>query len=181
MEDSVLEKLRYPIGRFSPPIEYSPADKAKWINILDELSSMLRSELADFNEEMLNTPYRPGGWSARQVVHHLADSHINAYIRFKLTLTEELPTIRPYKEADWAELQDSKTAAPGLSLNLLEALHKRWVEILKNMNDQDFERKYYHPESKKEFTLVAALALYAWHSMHHLSHIKIVKSKFALA
>jgi hypothetical protein len=174
-----LEKLRYPVGKFSAPLEYSPEDIQKWIREIEVLPSSCKTELSKFTEEMLNTPYRPEGWTIRQVIHHIADSHMNAYIRFKLALTEEVPTIKPYKEDLWARLPDTKFTAPEISINLLDALHQRWTILLRNMNENDYRKKYYHPESKKEFMLHTALALYAWHCMHHLEHIRIVERKFA--
>jgi hypothetical protein len=175
MED---EKLRYPVGKFIAPSEFSQKDIDKWIYEIQELPSQCQNELSDFTEVMLNESYRPHGWTARQVIHHIVDSHMNAYIRFKLALTEDLPAIRPYKEDRWAELSDSRNSPPEISLSLLHALHRRWIIVIKNMKTDEFDRKYFHPESKKEFTLKTALALYAWHSRHHLEHIRIVKRKF---
>ena len=179
MEEEQLEKLRYPIGKFSAPLEYSCEDMSNWISEIEYLPSQCRTVLNDFTEEMLNESYRPGGWTARQLIHHFVDSHMNAYIRFKLALTEDNPTIRPYFEDRWAELNDSKLAPPEISLTLLEALHRRWILVIKNMKNGDFDRSYFHPENKKVFKLRTALALYAWHSKHHLEHIKLVKNKFA--
>jgi len=178
MEEAQLEKLRYPVGKFSAPLEYSRGDMDKWISEIENLPSLLKSVLGEFTEEMLNEPYRPGGWSPRQVVHHIGDSHMNAYIRFKLALTEDNPTIRPYLQDRWAELNDSKMAPPDISLDLLYALHRRWVWVIKNMKDSDFDRTYLHPEGNKIYKLRTVLALYAWHCRHHLEHIKIVKEKF---
>ena len=181
MEIQELEKLRYPIGKFSAPLEYSQEDMEKWIGEIEELPSKCRNELKDFTEEMLADKYRPDGWTARQVIHHIVDSHINAYIRFKLTLTEDTPTIRPYLEDRWAELYDGKNAPIEMSLSLLEALHRRWALLIRNIAENDYSRSYFHPQSNKEFQLRTALALYAWHSRHHLEHIRIVKRKFAKA
>ncbi len=179
MEIAELEKLKYPIGKFSAPLEYSPEDIEKWIREIENLPGDCRAELKGFTEDMLDEPYREGGWTARQVIHHIVDSHMNGYIRFKLALTEDLPTIRPYKENLWAELPDSRRASPVISLNLLEALHVRWTLVLRNMKETEFSRSFFHPESKKEFMLHTALALYVWHGHHHLEHIRIVKRKFA--
>jgi hypothetical protein len=179
MEVTELDKLRYPVGKFSAPLEYSPEDIEKWIREIEALPSQCRTEFKDFTGEMLDTSYRDEGWTARQVIHHIVDSHMNAYIRFKLTLTEDLPTIKPYREDLWAKLPDSKSASPEISLNLLEALHQRWSFLLRNMNEIEFSRSYFHPQSNKEFMLRTALALYAWHCRHHLEHIRIVKRKFA--
>ena len=181
MEDPKLEKLRYPVGRFTAPESCTSDEINKWIKEIEELPVLCRNELRNFTEEMLNETYRPHGWTSRQVIHHIVDSHMNAYIRFKLTLTEDLPTIRPYKESLWAQLDDAQNSAPEISLSLLEALHRRWIIGIKNINENDLDRRYFHPESNKEFSLKTALALYAWHGRHHLEHIKIVKRKFAPA
>lgn len=178
MNEEVLEKLKYPIGKFSSPLEFSQGDIDKWLREIEDLPSLCKTEMMDFTEEMLETPYRSEGWTARQVIHHIVDSHINAYIRFKLALTEELPSIKPYSESKWAELPDAKMGHPELSLALLDSLHKRWALLLRSMKDEDYNKKYFHPESKKEFQLRTALALYAWHGRHHLEHIRIVKRKF---
>jgi hypothetical protein len=179
METLELEQLRYPVGKFATPEDYSDADIKKWISSLEEFPNQLRSEVSDFTEEMLGTSYKPGGWTARQVVHHVADSHTNAYMRFKLALTEDNPIIKPYDQNLWAELPEAKTAMCEISLDLLDALHRRLVIMLRKMTPADFERKFTNPETKKEFTLKTALALYSWHGQHHLGHIRIVKRKFA--
>lgn len=179
MEEENIEKLRYPIGKFSAPLEFSPGDMEKWIREIEDLPSLCRSELRDFTEEMLEDSYRPEGWTARQVIHHIVDSHMNAYVRFKLALTEDTPTIKPYFEDRWAELPDAKNAPPDISITLLEALHRKWTMLLRNMKEEDFNRSYFHPESKKNFLLRTALALYAWHGRHHLEHIRNVKRKFS--
>jgi hypothetical protein len=176
-----LEKLKYPVGKFVAPTEYTKSDMNKWMEEIESLPFLCRNELRDFTEEMLNEPYRPGGWTARQVIHHIADSHINAYIRIKLAITEDTPVIKPYYEDRWAQLKDTLNASPEISLNLLDALHNRLVLLLKNMSQSDFERTYYHPESKSEVKLKTVLALYAWHGRHHLEHIRNVKRKFATA
>ena len=181
MEDQDNEKLQYPIGRFSPPADTIEGDRIGWIKDIEDLPLKLRNEIRNFTEEMLDVPYRPEGWTVRQVVHHLVDSHMNAYLRFKLTLTEDLPAIRPYDEKLWANLDEAKNSAPEPSVALLEALHKRWVISLRSMQPPDFNRRYFHPEYKKEYSLHHALALYAWHGKHHLEHIRIVKRKFAEA
>ena len=170
-----LQALRYPIGEFTPKENYSPDDIKWYINIIELFPAKVKQAAAGLNDKQLDTPYREGGWTIRQVVHHTADSHINSYTRFKLTLTEDNPTIRPYEEADWAELPEAKTGALELSLPLLEALHKRWVVILKGMNPGNTERKLYHPGSKQQMTIASLLHLYAWHCDHHLAHIVNLK------
>ena len=166
-----IENLKYPIGKFLPPREYSEKMFDEWIQTIEELPKKLRKAIQHLNDEQLDTPYRDGGWTVRQVVHHLADSHMNAYIRFKLAMTEDLPTVKPYFEDRWAELEDAKHGPVEISLNLLEALHKRWVYFLRTLNDDDLKRKFHHPETKKDNELRLILALYSWHSKHHLAHI----------
>ena len=168
-----LEQLRYPIGRM-PPVLEARADarqREAWIRSIETLPARLRRAVKGFTREQWETPYRPGGWTVRQLVHHLPDSHLNAYIRFKLALTEDEPTVKPYDEAAWAELADTPTTAPEVSLALLEALHARWVALLRAMPDAAYERTFYHPEHQRSFTLEQVLAQYAWHSEHHLGHI----------
>ncbi|HET6566733.1 MAG TPA: putative metal-dependent hydrolase, partial [Rhodothermales bacterium] len=131
----------------------------------------LRKAVQGLSEEQLRTPYRPGGWTVRQVVHHLPDSHLNAYARYKLALTEDTPTIKPYDEAAWAELADTDVVPMETSLVLLETLHERWVALLKRMQVEDFQRQYRHPEHGSLFTLERVLGLYAWHGRHHVAHI----------
>ncbi len=172
-----IEKLRYPIGKFSAAESISEDDIRSSILIIERLPSRLRSEVVDLTDEQLDTPYRDGGWTIRQVVHHLPDSHLNAYIRFKLAITEDNPTIRPYMEDKWAALPDGKSAGIVVSLDLLESLHKRWVAVIRNMSVSDFSRTFYHPEDKVTRTLGVNLYLYAWHSRHHLAHITELKKR----
>ncbi len=178
MDVEQLEILRYPIGKFLAPAKISKVEIDNFICDLEDLPALFRKEMEGLSKEMLDEEYRPGGWTARQVVHHVADSHMNAYIRFKLTLTEDLPTIKPYKESLWAELSDAKNGHPELSLSLLDAIHRRFVVFLRSIPENEFDRRYFHPESKKEFDLKTALALYSWHGKHHLEHIRNVKRKF---
>lgn len=166
-----IEQLKYPIGKFQAKAEINEDDIRQWIAEIVELPQRLQKAVAGLNDAQLDTPYRPGGWTLRQVVHHLVDSHMNAYIRFKLAVTEENPHIRPYEESLWAECEDGKFAPIAPSLLLLDALHQRWVVFLQTLKFSDFERSYFHPEHQKSFTLGFALGLYAWHSAHHLAHI----------
>lgn len=170
------EKLRYPIGKFKTPDSVSESDISSYIDIIEKLPERLIKEVKSLDESQLDTPYRDEGWTVRQVVHHVADSHMNAYIRFKLALTEDTPTIKPYLEARWAELADSK-APVNLSLPIIEGVHKRWVIILRNMKSEDFEKKLFHPEHNKELILKNVAALYAWHCNHHLAHITELKKR----
>ena len=137
----------------------------------------MRSAVAGLNEGQLETPYRAGGWTVRQVVHHVADSHLNSYIRFRWTLTEDTPTIKAYDETRWAELPDAKTAPVEVSLKLLESLHVRWVYLLETLDDEAFKRSFVHPETGEEISLERNLALYAWHGRHHCAHITALRER----
>ncbi len=167
-----LEKLKYPIGPYQPPIAITLAHIAEWIAALAVLPEEVEALTANLDLEALARCYRPGGWTVTQVVHHLADSHINAYTRVHLALTEEIPTIRPYLENKWAELADGNGADIQLSIALLKAVHARLVFLLRSLNPADFERRYFHPEAQQEFTLAYLLGNYAWHGKHHLAHIQ---------
>lgn len=165
-----MDDLRYPIGKFQFPAESSASERAQWIEQIAEAPAKLRALVGGLTPEQLDTPYRPGGWTVRQVVHHLADSHINSYVRFRLALTEDTPTIKPYAEARWAELVDARTAAVETSLQLLESLHARWVALLRSFGPAEFARKFEHPEDGT-VSLERAVAIYAWHGRHHTAHI----------
>jgi len=172
-----LEKLKFPIGKFTPLESYTKNDLDLFINDIESTPSQYRSETENLSDEQLDTQYRPEGWTLRQVIHHIPDSHMNALIRFKLALTEDNPTIRPYFEDRWAELSDYKMPVE-TSLNLIENIHSRWVNVLRRMNEKDFEKTLFHPEHNKTFTLSQMLHNYAWHSKHHLAHItELKKSK----
>jgi hypothetical protein len=172
-----LEKLRYPIGKFKPPVGIRKDDIIRWIDYLEMYPQQMRDAVKGLGDSQLDTPYREGGWTIRQVVHHVPDSHLNAYVRFKLALTEDNPTIRPYMEDRWSELYDTKSAPVDVSLGLLEFIHKRWVIVLRNMSETDFKRTFFHPESKVTRTLEVVLALYDWHAKHHLAHITELKKR----
>ena len=161
---------RYPIGKFDPSLPVAETDLQQFIQDIAALPAQMRQAVQGLTDEQLDTPYRPGGWSIRQVVHHVADSHMNSFIRFKLALTEDAPTIKPYEEALWSELPDSKNEPIEVSLVLLEALHHRWVVLLKSLSETDWQRVYIHPASGKT-PLVKVAGLYAWHGKHHLAHI----------
>ena len=168
-----IDKLRFPVGRYVSPETISDIQLQNWINEIEQLPSLLRRATVNLPETVLNTPYRPQGWTLRQVIHHLADSHMNAYIRFKLAVTEENPTVRPYFEDRWAECSDSKDSEIELSLNLLDALHKRWVLFLRSLSQEDWNKTFYHPANKVTMALKEVAGLYAWHGNHHLNHILI--------
>ena len=166
---------RYPVGKFQRPDTVSPDDRLLAIATLADLPSHLRNAVADLNHAELATPYRDGGWTVRQLVHHIADSHTNAVVRIKLALTEDWPTIKPYDEKSWATLHDS--AAPvEWSLNLIEALHARWVMLLQSLDEAQWQRGFRHPESGPQ-TIDLATCLYAWHSRHHTAHITHLRQR----
>lgn len=176
MDQTQLEKLRYPIGRYHFNPDAGTAEIKKWIRDIGNLPQNLKKAVKGLNDKKLDTPYREGGWTVRQVVHHLADSHINAYCRVKLALTENVPAIKPYDEKAWAMLSDSN-ASIKISLSVLEGLHERWVLLLKKFSAEDFSRKYFHPESKREIPLKELVALYSWHSRHHVAHITSLRKR----
>jgi len=169
-----LEKLKYPVGKFTAPAKYKKGDIGKCIREIEKLPKRLKEAVRNLSDEQLDTPYRQGGWTIRQVVHHLADSHMNAYCRIKLALTEDNPTVKPYEEAKWAELPDSEMPVK-FSLDILRNLHKRWVKILKSMNKEQMLLTFYHPEKNRAIPLWEIVALYAWHGNHHLAHIENLK------
>lgn len=162
--------LRYPVGKFKFPESVSPDDRAKFIGEIAEAPFRLREAVKGLGEAELDTAYRPGGWTVRQVVHHVPDSHLNSYIRFRWALTEEEPTIKAYHEDRWAELPDARTAPVEVSLKLLESLHSRWVGLLRSLSEQDWKRSFRHPELGL-LRLEQNAALYAWHGRHHVAHI----------
>jgi len=171
--------LRYPIGDFSPPGENTPASRSENIAVLRQLPERLKAAVSGLTETQLDTHYREGGWTVRQTVHHVADSHMNAYVRFKLALTEDWPTIKPYEEALWAELADSKLPIQP-SLDLLATLHRRWVVVLESMTEADFQKGYIHPARQQDGgrqPLWVVLAMYSWHSRHHTAHIANLRSR----
>lgn len=168
--------LSYPIGKFKQEKEISAQRRLELINEISEVPDTLRKEVEGFSEEQFNTEYRPGGWKVRQVIHHLADSHLNAYIRTKLALTEEEPVIKPYNQEEWANLKDTFETPVEVSLVLLEAIHKRWVTLLKSLKEADFKRKFRHPEIGL-LDLNWLIAQYAWHGKHHIAHITSLKNK----
>jgi uncharacterized damage-inducible protein DinB len=164
----------YPIGKFSFDGDVSEAARAARIADIAATPRLLRAAVEGMSERQLDTPYREGGWTVRQVVHHVPDSHLNAYVRFKLALTEDAPTIKPYDEAAWAALSDSRDTPIAVSLTLLDALHQRWVTLLRAMSPADFSRTFVHPEHGRSMSLDQVLALYSWHGKHHVAHVKQV-------
>jgi uncharacterized damage-inducible protein DinB len=164
------ESLRYPIGTFDLNQTFTVEKRKEWLREISKLPAQLKTVVEGLSSEQLDTPYRPNGWTIRQVIHHLPDSHMNSYIRFKLALTEEQPTIRPYMEDRWAKLDDYKDTPIEVSLSMLSFLHQRWVILLNSLDSRDFSLTFNHPESGL-LTLEQAVGLYAWHGRHHLSQI----------
>ncbi len=180
IKDPILEQLRFPTGRFKAPdnIDNITAGQIRsWLADIRALPMQMRTAVESLTEDQLETPYRPDGWTLRQVVHHVADSHINSYIRFRWTLTESQPTIKAYEQADWAVLPDARSAPVELSLSLLDALHARWAELLAAMSENDWKKAYFHPEMKTLIRLDVNLALYAWHGKHHVAHIQSLRDR----
>jgi uncharacterized damage-inducible protein DinB len=166
----MTDDLRYPIGPFTFEGKLSSEQINRAIDEIAQTPARLRAAVDGLSAEQLDTPYRPGGWTVRQVVHHLPDSHLNSYIRFKLALTEDQPTIKPYDENSWSSLSDAQTAPPDISLDLLETLHRRFVIVLESLEPKDLARTFLHPEIG-EVSLEKNIALYAWHGRHHVAHI----------
>jgi hypothetical protein len=174
---STVDPLQFPIGKFVVPETYSPEAMKGWINDIRELPAKMREAGAGLTDKQLDTPYRPGGWTIRQVVHHIADSHTNSIIRFKWTMTEDSPTIKAYNQTEWANLADYKLPVEP-SLIMLEGIHQRLVALFESFTDDDWNRYFIHPETGGQITLKRNLALYAWHSKHHLAHITNATARF---
>src|SRR5215469_6965206 len=160
---------RFPIGKFVRPTTATTEQRRSSVAILAAVPENLRAAIYGLNEAQLDTPYREGGWTVRQLVHHVADSHMNAYVRVRLALTEDWPTIKPYEEKLWAELSDARTMPVDVSLDLLDSLHRRWVALVESLSDDQWARGYNHPESGRQ-TLDTVIAMYDWHSRHHVAH-----------
>jgi hypothetical protein len=171
-----MTDLRYPIGKFERATRVTESLRNQWIDDIAKAPGLVRAAVAGLSEQQLDTPYRPEGWTVRQVVHHLPDSHLNAYTRFKLALTEDEPTIKPYMEDRWAKLEDGRAAPVDISLALLDSLHRRWVLLLRSMSPTDFSRKFRHPELGV-LTLDTNLGIYAWHGRHHTAHITSLRER----
>lgn len=180
MEETI--DLRYPIGKLQDQAGssngvFNQKDKEGYILDIRMCPSMLENAILNLDEHQLDTSYRPDGWTLKQVVHHVADSHMNAYSRFRLALTEDNPTIKGYNEAAWAELSDAKSMPVNISLTLLHALHQRWCNLLENMSDEDWSRTFYHSGYQKSMVLYNVAALYAWHGKHHVAHITKLRER----
>ena len=168
--------LRYPIGRFVPDAESTPANRSRHIDGIATFPQRFRQATIDLSERQLDTPYRDGGWTVRQLVHHVPDSHVNAYIRSKLALTEDVPIIKPYDEDAWSRLKDTELTSIEVSLALLEAIHERWSTLLRNLPAEDFQRKFNHPEAGVH-DIDWLIASYDWHGKHHLAHITSLRER----
>jgi hypothetical protein len=168
---------RYPIGKFQPPDAITQPELDRAARTLAEHPARLRAAIAGLDDAQLDTPYRPAGWTVRQVIHHLADSHMNSFIRFKLALTEDNPTIKPYREGAWANTADSAGMPPEPSLALLEGLHGRWVALAASLRPEDFARTFVHPEREQAMALDLTLLIYAWHCHHHVAHITALRER----
>ena len=173
-----MEDLRYPVGKFHYDSAASPDQKQAFLEEIAQTPAKLRSAVAGLDDTQFETPYRPGGWTVRQVVHHVPDSHLNSYVRFKLALTEDEPTIKTYAEDRWAELPDNKATPVEVSLTLLDSLHDRWVRLLRSLTPEQWKRTFRHPELGP-MTLEKTLALYAWHGRHHVAHITELRKRMS--
>lgn len=169
--------LQYPIGKFQKPDEFTDEILIELINTLEDFPSKIRTETENLSDEQLDTVYRPGGWTIRQVVNHCADSHMNSLMRFKLALTEDEPEIKPYFEDRWAELEDSKNMNIDAALKMLEGIHERWTVLLRSLSKDQLSRTFIHPEHGMKFRLDENIAVYTWHCDHHLAHIKELKKR----
>jgi DinB superfamily len=174
MSTQTVSDPRYPVGKFVWPQVVDAEHRHSSIATLAALPENLRAAVYDLTDAQIDTPYREGGWTVRQLVHHIADSHMNAYVRTRLALTEDWPTIKPYEEKLWAELADARTMPVDVSLDLIESLHRRWVALFESLSDAQWERGYNHPESGRQ-TLAQVIALYDWHSRHHAAHITTLR------
>lgn len=174
--DDLSGDLRYPVGKFHFPDSVSAEERAGFIDQIAEAPARMRAAVAGLDDAQLDTPYRPGGWTVRQVVHHVPDSHMNSYVRFRLALTEDDPVIKPYEEARWAQLSDARAMPIEPSLALLESLHARWVPLLRSMSEAEWKRSFRHPELGP-VRLEQNAALYAWHGRHHVGHITALRER----
>ncbi|MEE9371574.1 MAG: putative metal-dependent hydrolase [Saprospiraceae bacterium] len=172
-----IEKFKYPIGKFKTSDKNSVLERTTFIKNIEVLPQKMRKAVEGLNDVHLDTPYRPDGWTIRQVVHHVADSHINSYVRFKWAMTENVPFIKAYQEKDWAKQPDALKGDVTLSLHLLDALHARWTYFLKEMSDNDFKRQLQHPDWARKLSLNIMCAMYSWHSLHHTAHITELRKR----
>lgn len=172
-----LDQKRFPIGKFEYPENICDIKLDEYIKVIRDFPGKLKNLIENLSDDQLDTQYRDGGWTVRQVVNHLADSHINSFMRFKLALTEDNPVIKPYDEAKWAELQDSASMPVKPAMRMLKGTHQRWAALLKTMTNKQFERTFHHPELQKDYDLRSCLAHYVWHCRHHFAHIENLKNE----
>ena len=170
-----MTSLKYPIGLFEKPNEIHEEILNRWINNIQELPYLLNEEVKNMNNNDMSKTYREGSWHIRQIVHHIADSHINSYIRLKLSLTENNPTIKPYFEDKWSNLIDANDMSVSSSLKIIEGVHERWVYLLKSLSEEELNKTFFHPEHQKSFSIKENIGIYAWHGLHHLAHIQLAK------
>jgi len=171
-----FDKHKFPVGHFVKPEIIEKSHISSWLKVLENFPGHLIDETNNLADEALDMSYRSEGWTIRQIVHHLADSHLNSFIRLKLSLTEVDPIVKPYFEERWAELEDSKNMSIAPSLKIIEGVHQRWVGLLKTLSRVDMKRTFFHPEHQKLFSIEENIGVYAWHSEHHLAHIKLAKN-----
>lgn len=173
-----IEALKFPIGKFEKPADITKSDLEKWMYDIATFPARLKEAVQDITEDEMDATYRPGGWTIKQLIHHCADSHMNSFIRFKLALTENSPTIKPYFEERWARLPDANTMSVLPSLKILDGVHERWTVLLRHLTEEQCERIFIHPEHGRAFRIDESTALYAWHCNHHLAHIKEAKKRY---
>lgn len=176
-EPESLDAHRYPIGPYVPPTAFDADLLPAYISAIEGLPHWLDAVIENLDAHQLDMPYRPGGWTMVQTIHHLADSHMNAFIRLKLALTEDVPTIKPYLEALWAVTPEVISVPVNVSITLLHALHRRWVALLSALEPKDWQRSYFHPDQGREFQIWEMTALYAWHSRHHMEHLRRLRER----
>jgi uncharacterized damage-inducible protein DinB len=172
-----MDEIRYPIGKFQAPAAFCEEDAKQWISDIRQIPAKLREAVSGLNEEQLNTPYRDGGWTVAQVVHHIADASMNAFLRTKWTLTEDIPSIKPFEENDWAKTTEARSLHIEPSLQLLEGLHERWAHLLESMSSDDFQRNFYHEGTKENVPLYVLIAMHAWHGKHHTAQIASLRQR----
>ncbi len=171
------DTLRYPIGRWEQPQAFDPGEIPDWISALNALPLWLDHIIQNLDAAQLDTPYRPGGWTMVQTIHHLADSHMNAFVRLKLALTENTPTVKPYEEARWAETGEISSVPVNVSITLLHALHRRWTALLESCPPESWLRTYYHPEQQREVSVWEMTSMYAWHGRHHMEQLRSLRER----
>ncbi len=174
---SDLEQKKFPIGQFEMPEHITDIELNEHIQVIKDFPGRLKNLIENFNDDQLDTPYREGGWTVRQLVNHISDSHINSFIRFKLALTEENPTIKPYDESKWAELQDSRNIPIDAAILMIQGTHQRWTVLLKSLTNIQFQKTFHHPEQQNDYNLRNYLAFYVWHCNHHFAHIENLKKE----